>query len=558
MAEKKLKTRIQMKHDTAEHWEQATNFIPLMGEIIIYEPDSNYNYFRVKVGDGTHTVAALPFIDKVIYDYTDEAVAGATAGMVKSVNGLFPDENGNVEDINVTHIQFIDGSAMVPGMIQCPGNDAISVYNVFSRAPKQPYRFERVIMGTSPLRAVFCISYESERLADGGNLTHLHFGKEYADILVNTSANTITLDPNWVAPEATATESYVDEKISAIPQSDWNENDVNSKAYVKNRTHYSEFITTELLPLTNAIVTKHPSLSCYWQGAIAREISLLENHFYTVNFNNTEYSCSPTKDSSGFLYLGNPSLWNGDSNTGNNEPFALRAVGTTLNLIVPQDGSYTISIQGPSEKCYKIHGKYTGFYSNTIGGINTKESAVNSGGAGSFGLGGYAMGANSFAHGASSTAQGENSVALNGSTALAKNQFTQGTSNIVDTNNKYAHIVGNGTSSRSNAYTLDWLGNGWFAGDVYVGSTSGTNKDEGSKKLATEFYVNALVGETSVATQISTAISGIPAITNDEIDAICGNTLSVNTSENEFVDVATGLTYRIYVENGKLHMTEVE
>ena len=50
----------------------------------------------------------------------------------------------------------------------------------------------------------------------------------------------------------------------------------------------------------------------------------------------------------------------------------------------------------------------------------------------------------------------------------------------------YAHIVGNGTSTskRSNAHTLDWSGNAWFAGDVYVGSTSGKNKDTGSKRLA--------------------------------------------------------------------------
>jgi hypothetical protein len=64
--------------------------------------------------------------------------------------------------------------------------------------------------------------------------------------------------------------------------------------------------------------------------------------------------------------------------------------------------------------------------------------------------------------------------------------------NIIDTSASaaeratYAHIVGNGTSSskRSNAHTLDWSGNAWFSGDVYVGSTSGINKDEGSKRLA--------------------------------------------------------------------------
>ena len=46
---------------------------------------------------------------------------------------------------------------------------------------------------------------------------------------------------------------------------------------------------------------------------------------------------------------------------------------------------------------------------------------------------------------------------------------------------KYVHVVGNGVSSaRSNAHTLDWDGNGWFAGDVFVG---GASQDEGVKLL---------------------------------------------------------------------------
>ena len=67
--------------------------------------------------------------------------------------------------------------------------------------------------------------------------------------------------------------------------------------------------------------------------------------------------------------------------------------------------------------------------------------------------------------------------------ASGENQHVQGKYNISDTTS--AHIVGNGTERniRSNAHTLDWQGNAWFAGDVYTGSTSGTNKDDGSVKL---------------------------------------------------------------------------
>lgn len=49
-----------------------------------------------------------------------------------------------------------------------------------------------------------------------------------------------------------------------------------------------------------------------------------------------------------------------------------------------------------------------------------------------------------------------------------------GVNSFTTTRGKYVHIVGNGTSDteRSNCHTLDWNGNAWFAGKVYVGGTS--------------------------------------------------------------------------------------
>lgn len=63
-------------------------------------------------------------------------------------------------------------------------------------------------------------------------------------------------------------------------------------------------------------------------------------------------------------------------------------------------------------------------------------------------------------------------------------QNVQGKCNRIDRETKYAHIVGNGENydKRSNAHTLDWEGNAWFAGDVYV---RGTSQDDG-EKLVTE------------------------------------------------------------------------
>lgn len=61
MPNKSLNTRIKNKSDTAANWALATNFIPMEGEVIIYEPDSSTPYARVKVGDGVTPVTELLF-----------------------------------------------------------------------------------------------------------------------------------------------------------------------------------------------------------------------------------------------------------------------------------------------------------------------------------------------------------------------------------------------------------------------------------------------------------------------------------------------------------------
>ena len=93
----------------------------------------------------------------------------------------------------------------------------------------------------------------------------------------------------------------------------------------------------------------------------------------------------------------------------------------------------------------------------------------------------------SHAEGNCTTASGENSHA-EGASTIASSQFqhVQGKYNIEDLNGTYAHIVGNGEDGKnSNAHTLDWKGNGWYAGKL---SQEGTPTDD--KDLATKKYVD--------------------------------------------------------------------
>lgn len=63
MSEKNtLRTRLVNKHDIEANWLKATNFTPLQGELIVYDIDENYNYERIKMGDGVTNVNELPFI----------------------------------------------------------------------------------------------------------------------------------------------------------------------------------------------------------------------------------------------------------------------------------------------------------------------------------------------------------------------------------------------------------------------------------------------------------------------------------------------------------------
>lgn len=79
--------------------------------------------------------------------------------------------------------------------------------------------------------------------------------------------------------------------------------------------------------------------------------------------------------------------------------------------------------------------------------------------------------------GAQSHAEGRYTIAAGGA------QHVEGIANIADTEGEYIHIAGNGTyTQRSNAYTLDWGGNGWFAGNVEATAIILRSSTEGSTK----------------------------------------------------------------------------
>ena len=114
MSDKKIKTRIQQKHDIEANWEKAVAFVPMAGEIIVYdaEVDGDGNalalpgsrldaitYERFKIGNGYTTINELPFADAKVYEEIISTRADMAAiKQVQSGEGMFSEIFNNSEN----------------------------------------------------------------------------------------------------------------------------------------------------------------------------------------------------------------------------------------------------------------------------------------------------------------------------------------------------------------------------------------------------------------------------------------------------------------------------
>lgn len=326
-------------------------------------------------------------------------------------------------------------------------------------------------------------------------------------------------------------------------QSDFSQNDPTADDYIKNRTHWKE-PKTEVIPETSI------EISNVGQPTIAPFIlEIQEGCTYEVTWNGNVYQCVAyiiEAEDVNISAIGNATI--AYLTGGNDEPFFIaNAQGNTL-VFAEEAGTHTVSISGEIITWHTLDRRYLPNSVATTDDVHRVENAVNRVavdvanvattvnnrmnkrdpvGTGSFSMnrkagttiGGYshaegydatASGNYSHAEGASTTASGIFSHAEGrGTIAAGDYSHAQGKYNVEDTENKYAHIVGNGTdeykSTRSNAHTLDWDGNAWFAGTVYVG---GTSQDDGDRLIRlseqmTEDDALELLAETGIIDPIT-------------------------------------------------------
>ena len=357
-----------------------------------------------------------------------------------------------------------------------------------------------------------------------------------------------------------ASEEYVNKKIANMPQSDWDQNDETAPGYITNRTHYKYIVNETIYETLEFTAISESQLS---RTLIAGDMEAAYEHIEQITkikINENDYNATLTFDRGWFSINSNVLTCSGRYNSG--EEFVINSKDTSvLSFVIGQTYMVSYASDEQTVAYQKIDANYVpigvdfiiedGIIRSSVGqkfgsaSMLTGEvfnDTVDNEATGQFS---HAEGSNTTASGEESHAEGLNTTASGdyshaegcGTTASGpyshtegaytkasdEYQHVQGKYNIDDPDSVYQHIVGNGTSDiPSNAHTLDWSGNAWYSGDVYVGSTSGTNKDEGSKKLATEEYVDT------------------------------------KFSNLTLTDETTGKKYKLTVSDSNLTMTEVE
>ena len=133
MSEKTISNvRVINKHDIEENWLKATGFTPKQGELIIYDIDDNYDYERVKIGDGEHNVNDLPFVNDELKEYVDESIASIPT----------PDVSGQIATHNTSDTAHSDIRNAISDISALVGDtsvaDQIAAANTIYIGPDMP------------------------------------------------------------------------------------------------------------------------------------------------------------------------------------------------------------------------------------------------------------------------------------------------------------------------------------------------------------------------------------------------------------------------------------
>ena len=311
-------------------------------------------------------------------------------------------------------------------------------------------------------------------------IVKFYFGDNVCPVIVDLLKQEVALDPNWVAPKNVPTSNDVNKQL--VTNSD-------GEMIWEDRLAYYAKEEKLLIPETTVEATSTWMLHSNFEAQTGDPCRvILDGQTYTgsyYNANNGRMAAIMMTEGEGFPV----------------EQFYVEF--TDYSLSGPQLGfSGTLTVYVTTTTVKPLETEFLGIpatqgssvYSAKIGNLNrltasgSSSVALNestSTGVGSCSVNsGIASGPSSFAQGTGeATSMGSAAFGI-GTIAKGYAQFVNGKNNIEDDNGTYVMIVGNGQAgydendeyyvNRSNAHTLDWDGNAWFAGGIELTSPNGT------------------------------------------------------------------------------------
>lgn len=412
----------------------------------------------------------------------------AAAGTVKSVNGVMPDENGNISSTIVKQIAIVDGSAVIPNNINYYGYETIEeIANMLRDTVGYDVTILRYCMlPGGKTRVVEHTDYEF--IMENGKTVgvKVFHGDDLCPFILDVVSNKITFDPDWVAPAAMpeTTEAHKQLVTDAEGKMAWEDRLAYSTLEEQIFIEEAVWDGTQLVfPVSVVNANDGDRIIVYIDGVAYPGVAGNVNPFNIEVIFDEGVKCPWQPNASMKFYVSVPGM---SMNLGGqplswcvgtmyatimaekHHPIRQEYLGVNVkagknntgvivggNNLSVASGDYSVSLSG---------GTATGSYSTAIGGY--AEATYS-----------FAQGNNSFAKGRASSAFGKNTV------STGENSMVMGKYNIKDEESKYMFIAGNGTQGTeyidgqgwnhtySNAHTLDWNGNAWFAGTIKAGGT---------------------------------------------------------------------------------------
>ena len=174
---KEIFARITHKHDTEANWTAATDFVPLPGELIVYDKNATDPNARLKIGNGIDKADDLPFITDVLeYTTTDFPTTGVVGKIyVDTTTNLLYRWNG---------AEFKTLSPQVQGLTLGTGeNDAFrgdygNTAYTHSQQPHAPSDAEKNVQSDWTEADTTSDAFILNKPAIPGNITDIKLGKE--------------------------------------------------------------------------------------------------------------------------------------------------------------------------------------------------------------------------------------------------------------------------------------------------------------------------------------------------------------------------------------------